>query len=197
VVAIAPVFGVSIGMSQDQAAALLVALQGGSLLMQWPLGWLSDHIDRRYVIAGLAAGTGLISILIIWATATPPSIVILCFGLWGGLALCVYPVCVAHASDLVEPGQIVVTVSNLLISWAVGMMIGPLLGAFIMDLVGPGGLFMYSAAVSLSFAAFVALRIAKRSRPTSGGGFVDIAPTSPATAALSPRAEAEPEQVKA
>ena len=58
VIAIAPVYGTGIGLTQDQAAALLFALQGGSLALQWPLGWLSDRADRRLVIAGARGGHG-------------------------------------------------------------------------------------------------------------------------------------------
>lgn len=190
VIAITPVFGVSIGLSQDQAAALLFALQAGSLAMQWPLGWLSDRADRRYVIAGLALGTSLISLLILWASTQNANLLILwSFAAWGGLALCIYSVCVAHACDIVDPGHIVSTVGTLLFSWATGVTIGPLLGALAMEVLGPQGLFIYAALASLGLAAFIVMRIIRVQRPPAKGGFVDIAPTSSASAGLSPRAD--------
>jgi MFS family permease len=190
VIAITPVFGVSIGLSQDQAAALLFALQAGSLAMQWPLGWLSDRADRRYVIAGLAAGASLVSLLILWASAQNASLLVLwSFAAWGGLALCIYSVCVAHACDIVEPGQIVSTVGTLLFSWAAGVTIGPLLGALAMEVLGPQGLFIYSGLASLGLAAFIIMRIIRIQRPAVKGGFADIAPTSSASAGLTSRAE--------
>ncbi|WP_112663831.1 MFS transporter [Microvirga flavescens] len=194
VIAITPVFGTSIGLSQDQAAALLFALQAGSLLLQWPMGWISDRFDRRYVIGGLAAGTTLLSLLILFASIyAPPGLIIFTFAAWGGLALCIYSVCAAHACDLVEPDQIISTVSSLLFSWAAGVTIGPLLGAFAMDRLGPGGLFIYSAVVMSILTVFIAIRIRIQSRPARKGGFVDIAPISPATAGLSTRAESQPD----
>ena len=190
VVAIAPVFGISMGLGQDRAAGLIFALQAGSLAMQWPLGWLSDRTDRRYVIAGLAAGTSLISGLIILTSAVgAQGLVLWSFAAWGGLALCIYSVCVAHACDIVEPGQIVSTVGTLLFSWAAGVTIGPLLGAGAMELIGPKGLFIYAAAVSLLLTGFVLVRIARVRRPAPGGGFAIVVPTSSASAALTPRAE--------
>jgi MFS family permease len=191
VVAIAPVFGVAIGLSQDRAAGLIFALQAGSLAMQWPLGWLSDRMDRRYVIAGLAAGTSLVSLLIIGTSAMgAQALVLWSFAAWGGLALCIYSVCVAHACDLVEPGQIVSTVSTILFCWATGVTIGPLLGAGAMELMGPKGLFVYAAVVSLLLTGFVLVRIAQVRRPAAGRGFAIVVPTSSASAALTPRAEA-------
>lgn len=190
VIAIAPVYGVEVGLSQDMAAALLFALQSGSLLLQWPLGWLSDRSDRRHVIAALATGTGIVSLAILWAgAALSPLLVFLSFGLWGGLALCIYSVCVAHACDLVEPEKIVPTISSLLVAWAIGGTLGPLPGAAMMQWFGPGGLFGYAAVVSLALAAFVATRILLQWRPARPGGFIDFAPTTPATASLSPRAD--------
>jgi len=190
VIAITPVFGVSIGLSQDQAAALLFALQAGSLAMQWPLGWLSDRADRRYVIAGLAAGTSLVSLLILWASAQGANLLVLwSFAAWGGLALCIYSVCVAHACDIVEPGQIVSTVGTLLFSWATGVTVGPLIGAAAMEMMGPQGLFIYSAVASLGLVVFIVVRILQVDRSPAKGGFADIAPTSSATAVLTPRAD--------
>nr|WP_281413587.1 MFS transporter [Microvirga antarctica] len=191
VIAITPVFGVSIGLSQDKAAALLFALQAGSLLMQWPLGWLSDHSDRRIVIAGLAGATCLVSIGILLASMyEAQTLLLFAFAAWGGTALCIYSVCVAHACDIVEPDQIVSTVGTLLFSWATGVTIGPLLGAMAMDMIGPDGLFVYSAIVSIILMIFVLLRIRRRRRDPVKGGFADIAPSSSAAVSLTPRAEA-------
>jgi MFS family permease len=190
VIAITPVFGVSIGLGQDQAAALLFALQAGSLAMQWPLGWLSDRADRRYVIAGLAAGTSLVSFLILWASMQGANLLILwSFAAWGGLALCIYSVCVAHACDIVDPGQIVSTVGTLLFSWAAGVTVGPLFGAAAMEIMGPKGLFIYSAFASLGLVVFIVMRIIQVRRSPARGGFADIAPTSSAAASMTRRAD--------
>ena len=185
VIAITPVFGVNIGLSQDKAAALLFALQAGSLLMQWPLGWWSDRSDRRYVIAALAGATAVVSIAILLASVyVAENFLLLAFAAWGGTALCVYSVCVAHACDIVEPDQIVSTVGTLLFSWATGVTIGPLIGAMAMDALGPNGLFVYSAVISSMLAIFVLIRIRMMRRNPVKSGFVHVPSTSPAAASL-------------
>jgi MFS family permease len=194
VIAVAPVYGVRVGLTSDQAAVLLFALQGGSLLFQWPLGWLSDRFDRRLIIAGIAAGTAVVSLAILGAGSLGPIFLTIAFALWGGLSLCLYPVCAAHAADLVEPDRIVPTVSSLLVCWAVGSILGPLPATAMMGWLGPGGLFIYIAVMALLLAAFVSIRIARHARPAAGGGFVDIVPTSPATATLTARGERTPAQ---
>lgn len=190
VISITPVYGVSIGLSQEQAAALLFAVQAGSLASQWPVGWLSDRIDRRVVIAGLAAGTGLVSLVILLASAGgAPNAVMLSYALWGGLALCLYSVCVAHACDVVEPGKTVATVGTLLFSWASGTTIGPLLGAGAMEVLGPKGLFIYASIVAGALAAFIAVRILKVRRQATEGGFVAAAPLGETVTAIAPEPE--------
>lgn len=191
VIAITPVFGVSIGLSQEVAAALLVALQGGSLIMQWPLGWLSDRADRRIIIAALAAGTSAVSIGILLASQMNMQILVVwLFAAWGGLALCIYSICVAHACDIVDPGRIISTIGTLLFSWAIGVTIGPLLGALAMELLGPQGLFIYSALAALGLAAFIVVRIRLVQRLPAKGGFIEVAPTSSAANVVTSRAEA-------
>lgn len=194
VIAITPVYGVRVGLAPEQAALLVLAVQAGSLLFQWPLGWLSDKTDRRKVIAGLAGGAAVASAVIVWAGSGAGALtLVVAFGFWGGMALCIYAVCVAHACDLVEPDQIVPAISSLLVCWAVGSMIGPAPATFLMAAVGPQGLFHYGGAIALALFAFVVARIARRERPRAESGFVNLPATSAAVSDLSPRAAPEDE----
>nr|WP_247872517.1 hypothetical protein [Azospirillum sp. TSO35-2] len=153
-IAFAPLYGLRIGLSEPAAAALLVALQGGSLLALWPLGALSDRRDRRVVIAAVAAtGAVLSARLALLPAGSPAWLVWTGFALWGSQVLCIYALCVAHACDVVPPGRIVPTVSGLLVVWAAGAMVGPVPGALLMDRVGPSGLFVYAAAGCAALAA--------------------------------------------
>ncbi|WP_207477167.1 MFS transporter [Arenibaculum pallidiluteum] len=189
--ALAPVYGTRIGLRPELAAGLLVALQIGSAVMQWPLGWLSDRIDRRLVLAGIAAGTAAVSLLMAGLPDTPaPALVYAGFLAWGGLAFCGYAICVAHASDVVPPERIVPTVSGLLVAWAAGAMLGPVPGAAALDHAGPGGFFLYLALVAAGLGLFVLHRILRLRRLPAPGGFSDVPASSPATAAMVPQAPA-------
>lgn len=189
VAALAPIYGRGMGLSVDQAAALLIALQGGNLLLQWPLGWLSDRLDRRLVIALIAAGTVVVSVLIAEIPrGAPPALIYAGIAAWGGLALCVYAICVAHACDIVPPERVVPTISGLLLAWAAGAMIGPLPGAMLMDLLGPSGLFTFSGAVTACLALYILVRMGITRRPQGARhGFVALLPNSPASGALRPQ----------
>ncbi len=168
--AFAPLYGLRIGMSASAAATLLVALQGGSLLAQWPLGALSDRRDRRIIIAAVAAtGAILSAIMALLPAGSPEWLVWTGFALWGSQVLCIYALCVAHACDVVPPDRIVPTVSGLLVVWAAGAMIGPVPGALLMDRFGPSGLFVYAAAGCAGLTVFVLVRRVIREREHASG----------------------------
>ncbi len=195
VIAIAPVYGVQVGLGPTDAALLFLALQAGSLLLQWPLGWLSDKTDRRRVIAGLSVATALACVAIVLAShvALLPAMII-AFAVWGGMALCIYAVCIAHACDIIEPEMIVPAISSLLVCWATGGMFGPFLATALMAWMGPQGLFVYCGVIAAVLAGFVIWRMRARKRPAAQGGFVNLPATSAGTAELSPRAHEEEEE---
>lgn len=199
-IAFAPLYGLRTGLSEPAAAALLVALQGGSLLAQWPLGALSDRRDRRVVIAAVAAaGAALSAGLALLPSGSPVWLVWTGFALWGSQVLCIYALCVAHACDVVPPGCIVPTVSGLLVVLAAGAMVGPVPGALLMDRVGPSGLFVYAAVGCTALAGFVLIRRAVRERDQAPGrpAFRPLPPDSLTGAAISgPRPAIEPSGIE-
>ena len=162
VIALAPVYGTGLGLSLTQTTLLLPALQFGSLLFQWPVGHLSDRGDRRRVIAGLEVAVLLLSLLLLFGTRLPPAALPWLFLAWGAAGLSVYAICIAHASDLARPEQLVPMVSSLLLAWSAGAVAGPLVAAAAMEAWGPGALFGYAAVVAAGFLVFVAWRMRRR-----------------------------------
>jgi MFS family permease len=182
-----PVYGTRLGLTPSMVVWLLTAFQLGSFVCQWPLGRLSDRVDRRLVIvacvsavAGLSVATAL--------TGPGPALLPLFF-LLGGSTLTFYAVAVAHAADFAEPDQMVGVSSSLLLAWAAGAAVGPSIAAPFIDLIGPEGLFAYSFLVAMGLAAFVLWRMTRRAaRPAeSKDGFVNLAATSPRLAEIDPR----------
>lgn len=188
---LAPLYGTQMGLAPAAAAGLLTVFQLGSLLLQWPIGWLSDRMDRRRVIVGGALAVAAVSLAL---GLTGGSLgmgwpLFAMIGLWGGCGLSIYAVCIAHASDHAEPEQMVALCSSLILGWAVGSSIGPTAGSFAMEWAGPGGLFLYAGAVALAMAGFVAYRMTRRraKKPTERPGFVNVPASSPAIPQLDPR----------
>lgn len=181
-----PIYGEGVGLDLGQIVLLFPALQLGSLMFQWPLGWWSDRGDRRLHIAGIGFAVGAVS-LAIGLLGTPGGIVLMSMlFLLGGLSLSLYAICLAHAGDHAKPDQMASRVSTLLLTWGVGATIGPALAAAVMDRFGVPGLFYYVAAVAFPFAEYVLWRIRWYARAPDEDHvhFVNLTTTSPAAVAL-------------
>ena len=51
----ASVWGSSKGLSVTEISAFVAAIYTGGLVLQYPIGWFSDHTDRRVLVMGLSA----------------------------------------------------------------------------------------------------------------------------------------------
>ncbi len=186
VLALAPVYGAGLGLELARTALLVPALHLGSLIFQWPLGRLSDHRDRRVVIAVLTLLVAAISLALAFGSQLPPGLIPWLLFAWGGAGLSIYAICVAHAGDHAPPGQMVPLISSLLFAWAVGAVIGPMLATAVMSWRGVGGLFTYAGGVSLLFFGFIVWRMRSRraSAEEAQVHFVNLPATSPTVAEI-------------
>ena len=187
-----PIYGTRVGLEPQMVVWLLTAFQLGSFVCQWPLGRLSDRLDRRLVIAGCVLAVAALSVAT--ALAGAGAWLLPLYFLLGGSTLTFYAVAVAHAADFAEPDQMVGVSSSLLLAWAAGAAVGPSLAAPFIDLIGPGGLFIYSLLIATALFAFVLWRMTRRaSRPAEAKeGFVDLAATSPRLTEIDPRMPEHP-----
>ncbi|MCP4981998.1 MAG: MFS transporter [Gammaproteobacteria bacterium] len=105
----------------------------GSLVLLWPVGYLSDRIGRRGIMAALSASAVVCCLL---AAITPKDSILfyLVIVALGGVAMPMYSICVAYANDRLEPNQIVAASGSLVMVSGFGAMTGPIVIAFFMDL---------------------------------------------------------------
>ncbi|GAB4197193.1 MAG: MFS transporter [Thalassobaculales bacterium] len=186
---VGPLYGAAVGYSVAEVGAMMAAMQVGSLLIQWPMGWTSDRIDRRLVIIAAAGACAVLSLLIALLAGVPGGWMLVLFGLWGAFALSIYGICVAHANDFAPQGQTVSVSSGLLLCWAVGSIVGPLLATQTMAWIGPPGLFLQAGVAAAAMAGFVGWRMTRR-KPVpveERAPWSTVPTTSPAAAALDPR----------
>ena len=184
------------GTGLANAAAFNAALALGAVLLQWPAGWASDRIDRRLVVAGLAAIGALASAALLFGVSSLPWIAILALAtVWGAGALSFYGIAVAHAVDRAPPGQTTGTMSGILVVWAIGAFAGPLIAGWLMSgPIGPAALFAFAA---LGLAALAASMVVRRlgvapTAPSEKSPFVVSPATSPALVLIDPRADEAP-----
>ncbi len=189
-----PLYGVGIGLGNVAISLLAATIQLGSLLMQWPLGWLSDRHDRRAVMVGAALTTVIGGLIVALPSGLPIIPLALLIAVAVGGCQAVYAIAVAHAFDFAGSERSVALSSSLMLVWGTGATLGPLVAAGAIDRLGPGGLFIHAAVFSLAFVGFAIWRMTRRKPrpPAERERFIDVPPTLPGAPRLDPRTESDP-----
>ena len=97
-------FQISVFSLSHVAAFISVAIVA-SALMQLPLGWLSDRVDRRIAVMLTSGGASLAAIALAFRAAFGAVALFVGSFVYGGLSLPLYPLLAAHANDRAQPGQ--------------------------------------------------------------------------------------------
>ncbi len=161
--AISAIFASKITGNIDAAAWYMTSGVIGGAIFQWPLGLLSDRLDRRRMLAFTALGAGVVGTAIAVAGSSLPEFSLMLLGaLWGGMAFPLYSVAVALTNDHARQDEYVQVSSGLLLLYGMGAVAGPLLAALVMGAWGPSGLYVFSGAVHLSLFGYVGRRALKR-----------------------------------
>jgi len=154
-----PVYANDQHLSRGLVAGFMSAFTLGGALIQLPLGRVSDRLDRRLIIAATsfcAAGMGVAMFLF---GRSSNSAALALIALFGMSALPIYGLSVAHANDKVPRKDFVETSATLLLVNALASTVGPLLAAVVSDHFGISSLFLYTAFVHMTLAAFTVARI--------------------------------------
>ena len=143
-------YGSAIGLSTGSIGWLIGFMTLGGMLFQFPLGKLSDRIDRRLLIVaapGLAIPVCIFLAMLDNPAANMP-LLFVTITLVGGLTLPIYSICMAHMNDHLKPAQMVAASGMLVLILAVGMIPGPTLGALAIEYYGPEGIFYLLSSLS-------------------------------------------------
>ncbi len=191
---LAAVYAVAAGHGVSGAAALAFALIGGGFLLSFPLGRLSDRIERRLVMAGVCFAA-LAAALLFRLLGDSSLEMLMAFGAaFGGLIFAVYPLAAAHTNDRLPPEDSVPAAAGLLIAFGIGAMIGPPVAALAMDLAGPGALFDSVACIAAGLGCFALYRRTRSAdaEEAEKGAFVVLPRTSSAAYEMDPWSGDEP-----
>jgi MFS family permease len=156
------IFASRLGMELDFVAYFMALTVVGGVILQWPIGRLSDHIDRRTVLAFTAVVASLAGVVLAIFGAGSELLALGVGCLYGGLSMPLYSLAISHANDFLDEGDFVETSSGLMFCFSTGAVIGPLLAAPLIDVIGPGGLFVFTATTHAVLAAFAFYRMTQR-----------------------------------
>lgn len=133
------------------------------LILQWPLGQLSDLIDRRKVIFISTAFTAGAALLIGLNSIYSFLHVFILLSIFGGFCFTIYPLSLTHGSDMVEEKDLIVATAGLALIYSSGAVIGPVVASYCMDMLGPKGLFFYISTIGAALGAISLHQIVKKS----------------------------------
>lgn len=131
----------------------------GGALGQWPIGRLSDRVDRRWVILALCLASAAAGLLLAFVADAPDAVLLLLAVLFGASALTIYAICVAYANDRADPASFVEVSSHLLLAFGVGAIIGPFIASILISEASISSLFSFTAGIDVILALLVVFRI--------------------------------------
>lgn len=157
--ALFPVYGVREGYSEADAAMLLTMVGLGNVLLQIPLGIISDRMrDRRYLLA-VCAAVGLIGILVLPLVSREWNAAAAVLFVWGGVVAGLYTVGLAHLGARLSGRELASANAAFVLCYGIGMLLGPQAIGIGMDLFGNPGFAWSLALLFGGYLVLVALRL--------------------------------------
>jgi MFS family permease len=175
----AAVFGSRVGLSDDQIALLVAMLFGGALLLQVPIGRLSDKMDRRKVIfAAAALGAGASALA--WLSGSMLEPLLAAALLAGGVTTPLYALLLAHTNDFLTTDDMPAASGTLVLTFGVGAIAGPPVAGAAMQFYGPSALWLVLGGTFSMIALYALFRMTRRA-PVSAEdteSYIGVLPTA-------------------
>lgn len=177
----APIHATAKGYSQADVALLLSAMPVGTLILQIPLGWISDRTDRRYVLiaaSALAAGAGAFAL---GFDGGALAALIVIYIVWDGASESIYSLASAHAADRAGKDDMVALSSSLLFAWSLSGFVVPGIVTALSAVYGTQAFIYVAIVIAAGFCLFVLWRVATtRAVPaTETGSFAPMTAQAP------------------
>jgi MFS family permease len=143
-----PIFAERRGLNTGEIALFMASGTLGGFVTAWPLGWLSDRHDRRFVIIGAAsaAAASLFAMIMLVPISASTWLLYLCAAVFGGMIVPTYSLALAHLSDAVPKEELVAASGGLLMLHGAGAAFGPMVGGVAMAAMQQGLGYMLVAA---------------------------------------------------
>ncbi|WP_404286946.1 MFS transporter [Microvirga sp. RSM25] len=165
--ALGPIWAQERGLNTAEIAIFMACGTLGGFATTYPLGWLSDRMDRRHVIIGASgmAAAILLALIHFVSPSVPVWLIFLYVAIFGGSVIPTYSIVTAHVNDMVKPGEFVAAAGGLLILQGVGASIGPIIAGMAMTEFGRLGLLYVVIIAQALMAIWGAYRSLQRAAP--------------------------------
>ena len=188
------VYATKLGFSVYQVANFMGAMMAGGMILQWPLGKLSDMVDRRWVICVACLMAVLFALLISRESEASIRLYVLIF-MFGGCSLSLYSIVVALTNDHLRPSEIVPASGTIVLISGLTSITGPITAVFWLQIFGLQSFFVLLASCLLALAGISLWRLLTiEALPSEYKGQVIL---QAATAPVGTILHAEDEQIEA
>lgn len=157
-----PIYVTGEGYSREEVGLLFFLMQLGLIAVQYPLGALSDRMDRRYTLIGSCALVVIASLCAAAVDTERFALVAVVFAVWAGATESIYSIANAYANDRAEPEFYVSLSSTLLVAWSLSSLVLPAVTTALMPLFGPATFIYMITLVATLYAVFVVFRLRRR-----------------------------------
>jgi MFS family permease len=157
------VYGAKAGLTLVEISTFVATFYIGAVFLQYPIGWMSDRMDRRVLVLFVAAFASGGSALAV-AFGGQFWMLLLAAFLVGGLANPLYSLLIAHTNDYLDHDDMAAASGGLVFINGLGAIAGPLITGWLMSdtVFGPPGFFLFMSVLLAALAIYSGYRITQR-----------------------------------
>ncbi|WP_102110095.1 MFS transporter [Oceaniglobus roseus] len=175
----ASVYGTQAGLSVPEISLFIATIYVGGLVVQYPIGWISDRVDRRILICALA----LVGAAATATGATLGHVYVVLLGVGfviGGVSNPLYALLIAYTNDYLQREDMAAASGGLLFINGVGAIAGPVTTGWAMGLIGPAGFWVFMMVLTLLLGVYALYRMTQRPAPSAdeSSAYIKVLPTA-------------------
>lgn len=157
-----PIYFAAENYAKSDIALLLFLMQLGMIGVQYPLGALSDRMDRRYLLIVAAAIIVVSAIVASFLDNVAFAWIILVFAIWTGATESIFAIANAQANDRADPKYFVAVSSTLMVAWSVSGFAVPFVTTLLTGYLGPKTFMAVAAIIAAAYGLFAFVRVRQR-----------------------------------
>ena len=154
------VYGTEKGMSVQDISLFVASIYLGGMILQVPIGWFSDRMDRRLLIIVLCVIGAAFSFLapvsdnFLW-------LLVVAFMI-GGVSNPLYSLYIAYTNDFLEHDDMAAASGGLVFLTGVGAISGPTILGWMLENLGPDSYFLFLGTLMLMMGGYAVYRMTQR-----------------------------------
>ena len=157
----ASVYGSEAGLSVGEISTFVATIFIGGMITQYPIGWLSDRMDRRALIV-LTAAVGAVGASIGVMSNGDFTLILVAAFLMGSTSNPLYSLLLAYTNDFLDHEDMAAGSGGMIFLNGLGAVSGPLITGWVMGVFGPSGFYMLIGVLFSMLAIYAVYRATQR-----------------------------------